>query len=80
MDETTRKQLEDLYPHALAVLQELLEAQGIHGVSVAEITFEARTLPALRARASRCPPGEHEVTRCEPVPGGGIKCKIVCER
>jgi hypothetical protein len=78
MDETTRRQLEELYPQVLATLQEFLESHGIRGVSAGEVTFEQRPQAALRMRASRCQPGEHEVTRCEPIPGGGFKCKVVC--
>jgi hypothetical protein len=77
MDEATRKKLEELYTDAVGQLEALLEARGIGGVTVGEVTFKASL---LKLRPSRCPPGEREVTRCEPLPDGGMKCRIVCER
>jgi hypothetical protein len=78
MDEATRKKLEGLYADAVGQLEALLEARGMVGVTVGEVTFKATSLRKLRP--SRCPPGQREVTRCEPLPDGGMKCRIVCER
>jgi hypothetical protein len=78
MDEATRKKLEELYTDAVGQLEAMLEARGMGGLTVGEVTFKATSL--LKLRVSRCPPGQREVTRCEPLPDGGVKCRIVCER
>lgn len=72
--------LEAVFPMVVHAIQTVLTQQNIRNLQVSEIRFQVSQRHGMTIEVgSDCPPGMVPRYECKELPGGGVRCEVVCK-